>query len=78
MIRSGIFFDPAPNAIKAREFEVDVLSDEYAALWPRGEQWCQELEVYHNPPASRPLAFELLPCAIHFFELDGELVFRSI
>jgi hypothetical protein len=37
MIRSGIFFDPATNAVKARDFEMDVLSDEYANLWPRGE-----------------------------------------
>ena len=43
---------------------MDVLSDEYAALWPRGEEWCQELEVYHNPLASRPREFELLPGAI--------------
>lgn len=78
MIRTGIFFDPAPNAVKARDFEMDVLSDEYAALWPRGEEWCQELEVYHNPLSSRPLAFELLPGAIHYFDLDGELVFRSM
>jgi hypothetical protein len=78
MIRSGIFFDPTPNAVKATDFAMDVLSDEYRALWPRGEEWCQELEVYHNPLASRPLAFELLPGAIHHFELDGELVFRSI
>ena len=78
MVRSGIFFDPAPNAVKARDFKMDILSDEYAALWPRGEQWCQELEVYHNPLASSPLAFDLLPGGIHYFELDGELVFRSM
>jgi hypothetical protein len=78
MVRSGIFFDPAPNAVKARDFEMDVLGDEYTPLWPRGEEWCQELEVYHNPLASRPFDFELLPGAIHRFELDGELVFRSI
>lgn len=78
MTRFGIFFDPAPNAVKARDFEMDILSDEYAALWPRGEEWCQELEVYHNPLASKPLTFDLLPGAIHHFELDGELVFRSM
>ena len=78
MIRTGIFFDPAPNAVKARDFEMDVLSDQYAALWPRGEEWCQELEVYHNPLASKPLAFDLLPGGVHYFELDGELVFRSM
>ena len=78
MIREGIFFDPAPNAVKARDFKMDVLSEEYTALWPGGEQWCQELEVYHNPLASRPLARDLLPGGIHYFELDGELVFRSM
>ena len=78
MTRSGVLFDPAPNAVKARDFEMDILSDEYSALWPRGEEWCQELEVYHNPLASKPLAFDLLPGAIHYFEIDGELVFRSM
>ena len=78
MIRFGIFFDPAPIAVKARDFEMDILSDEYSALWPRGEEWSQELEVYHNPLASNPLAFDLLPGAIDYFELDGDLVFRSI
>ena len=48
------------------------------ALWPRGEEWCQELEVYHNPLACRPLAFDLLPGGVHYFELEGELVFRSM
>jgi hypothetical protein len=78
MIREGIFFNPAPPAIQAEDFKLDILSDEYAALWPRGEEWCQELEVFHNPFASNPIEFELLPGAIHTFELDGELVFRSI
>jgi hypothetical protein len=78
MIRKGILFNPAPHAVQAEDFKLDILSDEYAALWPRGEQWCQELEVFHNPLASRPLARDLLPGAIHTFELDGELVFRSI
>lgn len=78
MIREGIFFDPSPGAMKAKDFKLDILSDEYTALWPRGEQWCQELEVFHNPLASNPIGFDLLPGAIHTFELDGELVFRSI
>jgi hypothetical protein len=78
MTRTGILFDPAPNAVKGRDFEMDILSEEYAALWPRGEQWCQELEVYHNPLASAPFKRDLLPGAIHYFELEGELVFRSM
>jgi hypothetical protein len=32
MIRTGIFFDPATNAVKARDFEMDALTAEYAAL----------------------------------------------
>ena len=78
MVRKGIFFDPKPSAVEPIEFEMDVLSDEYRALWPRGEEWCQELEVFHNPLASHPIGFDLLPGATHHFELDGELVFRSI
>jgi hypothetical protein len=51
-----------------------VLSDEYAALWDGGEAWCQELEVYHNPMASNPIDFALLPGATHWFETSGEVV----
>jgi hypothetical protein len=78
MIRTGILFDPAPNAVEPRDFTMDILSEEYEALWPRGEEWCQELEVYHNPLATAPLEHDLLPGAVHYFELDGELVFRSM
>jgi hypothetical protein len=54
------------------------LSDEYAALWPEGEAWCQELEVYHNPLATRPIDFDLLPGATHWFKQDGEIVCTTI
>jgi hypothetical protein len=55
-------------------FHFDILSDEYTTLWPGGEAWCQELEVYHNPLAAHPLAFDLLPGATHWFEQNGEIL----
>lgn len=78
MIRQGILFDRAPGALEPIDFKMDVLSDEYEALWPRGEQWCQELEVYHNPLANNPIEFDLLPGATHWFEKDGEVVCSTI
>jgi hypothetical protein len=47
-------------------------------VWPEGEAWCQELEVYHNPLATRPIDFDLLPGATHWFEQDGEIVCTTI
>jgi hypothetical protein len=78
MVRQGILFDRAPEALDAIPFNLDVLSEEYAALWPGGEAWCQELEVFHNPLAIYPISFDLLPGATHWFERDGEIVCSTI
>jgi hypothetical protein len=78
MRREGFFFDRAPGALEPIAFDLDILSDKYAALWPYGEAWCLELEVYHNPLATQPIAFDLLPGATHWFEADGELVCSSM
>lgn len=78
MVRQGIFFDRTPGALEPINFKMDVLSNEYTSLWPRGEQWCQELEVYHNPLATHPIEFELLPGATHWFEKDNEIVCSTI
>jgi hypothetical protein len=78
MRREGLFFDNTPGALTAVPFDLDILSDEYAELWPHGEAWCLELEVYHNPLAARPIAFDLIPGATHWFELNGELVCSTI
>jgi len=71
-------FDRTPGALAPTQFDLDILSDEYAALWPHGEAWCVELEVYHNPLATRPMAFDLIPGATHWFELNGELVCSTV
>jgi hypothetical protein len=78
MRREGLFFDNTPGALTAVPFDLDILSDEYAGLWPHGEAWCLELEVYHNPLARSPIAFDLLPGATHWVEQDGDLVCRTI
>jgi hypothetical protein len=78
MIREGILFDRTPGALEAIPFKLDILSDEYAALWEGGEAWCQELEVYHNPLAAHPIDFSLLPGATHTFEINGELLIKTI
>jgi hypothetical protein len=73
MIRYGHLFDRTPGALQSIPFELDILSDEYEAMWPGGEAWCQELEVYHNPLATYPIDFDLLPGATHWFEQNGEI-----
>jgi hypothetical protein len=78
MIRGGILFDRTPGALDAIPFELEVGSPEYAALWPWGEAWCQELEVYHNPLATHPIPFDLIPGATHWFERDGDVECNTI
>ncbi len=78
MIREGILFDRTPGAIEPVPFKLDVLSDEYASLWPGGEAWCQEMDVFHNPLANNPISFDLLPGATHWFERDGEVECSTI
>lgn len=73
MIRRGILFDRTPGALEPIDFELEVGSAEYDALWPWGEAWCQELEVYHNPLAAHPIPFDLIPGATHWFECDGDV-----
>ena len=72
--RKGILYDRTPGALEPIDFDMDVESEEYQALWPWGEAWCVELEVYHNPGAAHPFPFDLLPGATHWFERDGEIV----
>lgn len=78
MIREGTLFDRSPGALEPKSFKLDVLSEQYEAMWPWGEAWCQELEVFHNPLAAYPIAFDLLPGATHWFERDGEILCSSM
>lgn len=78
MIRQGILFDRTPGALEPIPFELSIDSPDYEALWPWGEAWCQELEVFHNPLATHPIPFDLIPGATHWFERDGEIVCSTI
>jgi hypothetical protein len=78
MIREGILFDRTPGALEPIDFSLDILSEEYSSLWRGGEAWCQELDVFHNPLAERPIAFDLLPGATHWFESEGEIICSTI
>lgn len=73
MIRRGILLDRTPGVLKPIPFELSVDSPEYHALWPWGEAWCQELEVFHNPLATHPIPFDLIPGATHWFERDEDV-----
>jgi len=78
MIRRGILFDRKPGTLEPIDFELEVGSAEYDALWPWGEAWCQELEVYHNPLAAHSIPFDLIPGATHWFERDGDVECSTI
>lgn len=78
MIRQGILFDRTPGALEPIDFELSVESSEYQSLWPSGEAWCQELEVFHNPQAANPIPFGLIPGATHWFERDGDVECSTI
>lgn len=78
MTRRGILFDRTPGALEPIDFNLSVDSAEYQALWPWGEAWCQELEVFHNPQAKHPIPFDLIPGATHWFERDGDIECSTI
>ncbi len=78
MIRRGILFDRTPGALEPIDFELSVESSEYQSLRPWGEAWCQELEAFHNPQAAKPIPFDLIPGATHWFERDGDVECSTI
>lgn len=77
MERSGILFCHSGNRLEPTEFCLDIDDPAYEQLWPYGELWCLELEVYHNPNALHPIPRPFFPGATHFFERDGEGVFEG-
>lgn len=65
--RFGLRYDPDPNALMGIPFSEDVTAEGYE------EYWTQEIQVFHNPNALRPLPFDwLLGASHHYFE-DGLL-----
>lgn len=78
MIRRGILFDRTSGALEPFPFTLPIASPEYESLWPWGEAWCQELEVFHNPLATHPIPFDLIPGATHWFERDEDIECSSI
>ena len=67
-IRIGYLFDPDPEALVGTPFKVDISDPDYE------EYWADEVQVFHNPRASRPIPLEAFPDAAHFFYKDGKLV----
>lgn len=78
MVRQGELLDKQPDALEAIPFSMSISSPEYEALWPQGEAWCQELEFYHNPLATHPIPFDLIPGATHWVEEGGEIICHTI
>jgi hypothetical protein len=67
-LRTGFRYDPDPNAYMGTRFVEEVGAEGYF------EGWADELHVFHNPRALRPLLREYFgPLSQHFFE-NGELV----
>jgi hypothetical protein len=76
--RTCIFYNREGDQTEGKEMTFDIEDPTYQALWPFGEAWCLELEVYHNPFALNPIPRSLLPGATHFFDKNGEIVFESM
>lgn len=65
--RTGFKFNPDPNAVVGDYFHVDVQSPNYK------ENWCDELQMFHNPNAKFPLPPEWFPGIAHHFFRDGAM-----
>lgn len=66
--RVGLRFNPDPNAAFGIPFFEEVGAEDYE------EGWADELQVFHNPRALRPLPMEcFVPLAQHVFK-DGRVV----
>jgi hypothetical protein len=66
-LRVGVRFDPDPNAVEGKRFAEEVGGPGYT------EGWADELQVFHNPNAVRPLSPECFAgLQQHFFE-DGRM-----
>lgn len=70
-IRFGQTFDPDPDAFVGKPFSIDVTDSSYE------EFWGDELQVFHNPNAKRPLNWEAFPDAVQFGSVDGEMISRD-
>lgn len=69
--RAGMRYDPDPNAVEGQRFFEEVGTNGYS------EGWADELQVFHNPKALRPLPVECFGAlSQHFFE-DGQMVTYS-
>jgi hypothetical protein len=65
--RSGFRYNPDPDAIVGTPFIEQVERDGYV------EWWTQEVQVFHNPNARKPLPFDWLLGATHHYFEDGNL-----
>lgn len=65
--RMGFRYNPDPNATIGLPFSEDVADPRYE------EYWSQEIQVFHNPNALRPLPFDALAGATHHHFKDGVL-----
>jgi len=66
-LRVGMRFDPDPNAVEGKRFAEVVGDPGYS------EGWADELQIFHNPRAVRPLSPECFKgLQQHFFE-DGRM-----
>ena len=66
-IRAGLRYNPDPNAVVGKPFQVDVGDEAYE------EYWTQEIQVFHNPNAKHQLPFEALVGATHHYFEGGQL-----
>lgn len=66
LLRSGMLTDPEAWEITETPFKSDVEDPAYQ------ESWCDEIILYHNPNALRPVDPNLFPGVTHVHIVDGQ------
>ncbi|MEO6093628.1 MAG: hypothetical protein ABIT04_04130 [Novosphingobium sp.] len=69
-LRIGFRLDPDPNAVVGTPFSEDVTAD-------NGEQWSDELQIFHNPRAKFRLPLEAFAGATQHQFVDGQHIAYS-
>jgi len=63
--RVGLKYDPDPKAVVGKPFSIEVAEGSYS------ENWFDEIQLFHNPNAARPIPVDWFPGVTHWL-FDGD------
>ena len=78
MIRRGILFDRTPGRSSQSTSSCRSAAKNIGPLWPWGKPGARNWRSFHNPQATHPIPFDLIPGATHWFERDGDIECSTI